>query len=424
MMGRQLVALLLATFVALWGSAADAHLTPNSEVNLVLRPNGVSADIIVPLGEYAYATGNPVADQPGATNTARAYLERHFAAHAPDGRRWRVAIGSVEFKQIIGPPDLHATAELTPPSGAPARKFTIDWHVLLDEMPNHFALFVLARDSGGMIGEGREILGAVRANNNVLRIDRGSSSTGVAFANAMLLGIDHILGGYDHLLFLLALLLPAPLVARAGRWRDPRPVRATVIQLARIVTAFTIGHSLTLIGATLGGWHLPAAPVEVAIAVSVLVSAIHAIRPLVPGREPYVALLFGLVHGLAFATLLHQAGAGTASTAASLLGFNLGIEAVQLSIVALVIPPLLILSRMPSFALIRLGGAGFAAVAASAWIVNRTTGAGGGGVAALESVIARGLWAIAALFLLAIGRVLWLGLIGVEPPAGGLNAAS
>jgi len=134
--------------------------------------------------------------------------------------------------------------------------------------------------------------------------------------------------------------------------------------------------------------------------------------------------LFGLVHGLAFATLLHQAGAGTASTAASLLGFNLGIEAVQLSIVALVIPPLLILSRMPSFALIRLGGAGFAAVAASAWIVNLTTGAGGAVVAALESVIARGLWAIAALFLLAIGRVVWLRLIVVEPPASGLSAAS
>ncbi len=397
---------LLCAMTALWGTPAMAHLTPNSEINLVIHADSVSADIIVPQGEYAYATGNPTGNDPQAIATARHYLADHIRIAAPDGRNWTVAVDKLEFKQIAGPPDLHAVARFLPPPGVSPRRFTIDWTVLLGELPSHFALFVLAGDSGGRIGEGRDILGAVRASGTRLTVDRGHSSMGVAFANAVLLGIDHILGGYDHLLFLLALLLPAPLIARGGHWRDPRPVRATALQLLRIVTAFTIGHSLTLIAATLGDWRLPTAPVEVAIAVSVLISAVHAIRPLLPGREHYVALVFGLVHGLAFATLLHQAGAGSASTAASLLGFNLGIEAVQLSIVALVIPPLLVLSRARSFAWLRTGCATFTLLAALSWIVNRTTGAGGGAVAAIEMVVSHGLWGIAALYLLALGRLI------------------
>ena len=394
--------LLLAVLAAGWGGPLSAHLTPNSEITLVIRADGVSADIFVPQGEYGYATGNPVGNDADSVVRARRYLAGRFKVFAPDGRRWTIELRDVAFMQIAGPPDLHATADLTPPPGATPRRFRIEWSALLRELPSHFALFVLAGDNGSMVGEGREILGAVRASNTALVVDRGAPSSRMALANAMLLGIDHIIGGYDHLLFLLALLLPAPLIARAGRWREPRPMGETALQLLRIVTAFTIGHSLTLVGATLGGWHLPAAPVEVGIAASVLVSAVHAIRPLVPGREHYVALGFGLVHGLAFATLLHDAGAGAASTAISLLGFNLGIEAVQLGIVALVVPPLLVLSRAPGFALLRTVLAGLTAAAALAWIVNRSLGAGDGLVAGIDAIVSHGLWAVALLYLLAI----------------------
>ena len=393
--------------LAAWSNAPlAAHLTPNSEIALSIRSSFVDADIIVPQGEYAFATGNPVGKDNAALGRARDYLQRHFAVFDPEGRRWTVALQNVEFVQIVGPPDLHATALLTPPPGGSPRRFRIGWTALLDELPSHFALFVLASDSAGMVGSGREVLGAVRHGSPLLEIDRGESSARIAFANALLLGVDHISGGYDHLLFLLALLLPAPLIARGGRWDYPRPVRETVVQLLKIVTAFTIGHSLTLIGATLGQWHLPIPPVEIAIAVSVLVSAVHAIRPLLPGREHFVALGFGLVHGLAFATLLQNVGAGTASTAVTLLGFNLGIEVVQVAIVSLVVPPLLILSRESWFGALRAVLAGATGLAALAWIVNRSFGIGDALVAAIATVVARGLWAVGALYLLAFASLL------------------
>jgi hypothetical protein len=261
-------------------------------------------------------------------------------------------------------------------------------------MPSHFALFVL--EGADRSGDGK-ILGAVRNGDTSLSVSVAGEGPAAAFASALRLGAHHIVGGYDHLMFLLALLLPAPLVALGGSWRGRRPMRETARILVTIVTAFTIGHSLTLVGATLGQLRLPAAPVEVTIAASVLVSAIHAYRPLLPGREAVVALLFGLIHGLAFATLVQEAGAGMASGAASLLGFNIGIELVQLAIVVAVAPSLLILSREPLYRPLRKALALLCACAAVAWIVNRTTGEGSGLVALMETALSHAAWLVVAL---------------------------
>ena len=394
-----LFALLMLPFFL---APAMAHLTPNSEVQLAIGHEAIRADVIVPQGEYAYATGNPTGNDPRSLAIASAYLDSHSAIVAPDGRRWTRRIETIAFAKIAGPPDLHAVELWTPPPGAPLRRFTIDWRVIVDALPNHFALFLVASDVATRVGTVHEVVGAVRAHSGPLVVDRGNGSALTAFANALMLGVDHILGGYDHLMFLLALLLPAPLIASHGRWTSPRPARETIGKLVRIVTAFTIGHSLTLIGATLGRWHLPAPPVEVAIAVSVLVSAIHAIRPLLPGREPLIALFFGLIHGLAFATIFAQAGAAMGSGALSLLGVNLGIEAVQLGIVLVTVPALLILAPTSAYRPMRVFAASFACFAAIAWIINRTTGHFVGVVASLEHAVSYGGWVIALISLLAI----------------------
>ena len=400
-----------AMVLLLCGSPAVAHFTPNSEVQLAIGHGAIRADVIVPQGEYAYATGNPVANDTRSLAIARAYLESHSAIAAPDGRRWTRHLESIAFAQIAGPPDLHAIEQWTPPPGAPLRKFAIEWRVIVDVLPNHFALFLVSSDVATRVGSVHEVVGAVRAHSGPLLVDRGGGSALTAFANAVMLGVDHILGGYDHLMFLLALLLPAPLIASHGRWTAPRPARQTIGRLVRIVTAFTIGHSVTLIGATLGHWRLPAAPVEVAIAVSVLVSAVHAIRPLVPGREPLIALFFGLIHGLAFATIFAQAGTTMGSGALSLAGVNLGIEVVQIGIVLATVPALLILAPTRAYPPIRVGAATFASLAALTWIVNRTTGRLADAVSAMEGAMSYGGWLIAllslaalAIFALAAGR--------------------
>jgi hypothetical protein len=194
---------------------------------------------------------------------------------------------------------------------------------------------------------------------------------GLALARLFKLGMHHIGEGTDHLLFLLAMLLPAPLLAANRRWGPAGDARRTMLRVLGIVTAFTVGHSVILFLAVMGGWTVPGKPVEVLIALSILVSAVHALRPLFPGREAWVAASFGLVHGLAFASTLDRLGMGVWNRVAGTLAFNAGIEAMQLVAIAAVLPTLLLLSRSPGYLWMRTGGALLGSAAAVAWLVER-----------------------------------------------------
>lgn len=363
---------ILATLLLLAGRQAHAHLTPNSEVNVDFGQREAVADIIIPQGEYAFATGNPVSNTPASLAKAKAYLLQQITVTTPHGRPWTLAIDKIEFVQIAGPPDLHAILKMTAPPNDDARRLTINWRAVIDTVPNHFVLFVNRSDySAGKLSDHRQVLGALQGDRHRLVVDRGEASSLKGFQAAIVLGMRHIAEGHDHLLFLIALLLPAPFLAVGGLWRDRRPIRVTLWQLTKIVSAFTVGHSLTLIGAALFAWHLPAQPVEIGIAVSILVSAIHAWRPIFPGREPIVAAGFGLVHGLAFATVVANFGLGVEEKALSILGFNLGIELVQLLVILAVMPSLLMLSRTSFYPVLRATGAAAAGLAAIAWLIER-----------------------------------------------------
>jgi hypothetical protein len=123
--------------------------------------------------------------------------------------------------------------------------------------------------------------------------------------------------GTDHVLLLL--LLPSPLTAIGKRWAGITGGRSSLIRTLKIVTAFTIGHSSTLALAAFGLLHVPSRPIEVLIAISILVSAIHALRPMFPGKEARIATFFGLIHGLAFASRLGALGLGRWERVAGIL---------------------------------------------------------------------------------------------------------
>ncbi len=193
----------------------------------------------------------------------------------------------------------------------------------------------------------------------------------VGFPSMFRLGMRHIAEGTDHLLFLLALLLPAPLIVVGARWGGVTGVRGSLPRILKIVTAFTIGHSITLALAAWGLVHVPSQPVEVLIAVSILVSAMHALRPLFPGKEAGIAAFFGLIHGLAFGATLSALGLGRWERVAGILAFNLGIETMQLIVVAAVMPVLILMSRTRAYSVCRVGGALVAGVASVGWIAER-----------------------------------------------------
>jgi hypothetical protein len=227
-------------------------------------------------------------------------------------------------------------------------------------------------------------------------------TSAVGFTSVFRLGMRHIAEGTDHLLFLLALLLPAPLLVVGSRWGGFASVRQSLVRILKIVTAFTIGHSITLALAALGFVRVPSRSIEVLIAVSILVSAIRALRPLFPGKEAGIAAFFGLIHGLAFATTLGQLGLGRWERVSGILAFNLGIETMQLIVVATVMPSLILLSRSRAYSTLRISGALFAGFASGGWIAERLLGVHTPVDIVVNSVAHHAIWIAAILFLISL----------------------
>ncbi len=177
-------------------------------------------------------------------------------------------------------------------------------------------------------------------------------------------GVWHIWIGFDHLLFLAVLLLPA--VAMAGG------LRGGALHILKVVTAFTVAHSITLSLAVLGYISLPSGPVEVAIAASIVVAALANLIPRWRRLGWALAFAFGLLHGLGFAGVLTELGLPGGALAIALVSFNVGVELGQIAVVVAVLPLLYAVQRFPlvSRGLVPAGSMAAAAVA-SFWVMER-----------------------------------------------------
>jgi hypothetical protein len=206
-------------------------------------------------------------------------------------------------------------------------------------------------------------------------------------------GIWHIWLGFDHILFLVSLLLPAVLVLRDGAWRPAVSFRAAFIDVAKVVTAFTLAHSITLSLAALGLVSLPSRWVESAIALSVVLAALNNLFPVVANGRWIAAFGFGLLHGFGFASALSDLGLPTGSLALSLAGFNIGVELGQLAIVAAFLPLAYAMRGTWTYRRVILAG-GSAAIAAIAgvWLVERAFDV------PLFAILEAGRWANASQF--------------------------
>ncbi|MEZ4326534.1 MAG: HupE/UreJ family protein [Polyangiales bacterium] len=236
------------------------------------------------------------------------------------------------------------------------------------------------------VGGGRESATVLRAGHRELVLTGPPPATWELGGAFLWEGMLHFALGYDHVLFLLSLLLGVGLLrhpsgeARApvgpSEVKAPSPHRALLAQLAWLVTAFTVGHSVTLALAALEVVVLPSQPVEVAIAASIVAVAVHtALAPQRRGGLPLVAGGFGLIHGFGFSSVLRELGLPAGDTVLALVAFNVGIELAQLAFVALVLGPLLRLGRTPWYEpVVVRGGSVVIALMASYWVVERVLG--------------------------------------------------
>ena len=413
-------AALSALFLFFLARTASAHPMPQSAVLLDIHPHGVSVELHLPLSELEAGFGQPLLTDPAQRvallrPALTAYIAAHISATAPDGRQWKtevrdVSLGPDELPQyyIVPVKFLWAKVWLTPPAGAPLRQFQFHYDVIVHQVITHVALVSVRQDwDGGILSGSPVILGEVRWYHKDFPVNLSPGSPWRGFFSVVHLGMRHIAEGTDHLLFLLALLLPASLTVCAGRWGPAASVRQSIWRLLKIVTGFTLGHSCTLVAGSLGWFHVPEQPIEVLIALSILVSAVHALRPIFPGREPYVAAGFGLIHGMSFASVLAGFHLDAWQMAQSIFGFNLGIEIMQLFVVAVTIPWLILLARTPVYTPFRVIGGVGASLAALGWMCERALGWKNPIGTLVDQAAAHAVWIVIGLAVLSLGATFW-----------------
>jgi len=364
-----LAVLLGAALAALVPSPASAHSLDSSTISVHVTDEGVDATISVALETLDEALGTDYAADTDVADYSDAvidYLATHLEVTGDDGGAWGESFSDLTRTDVEGIDSLRVDVDFDT-GASDLEGFTIAYDAIIEAVPGHEAVVVLT-DADGEISTPGVISGA---GDTVTIGDAAEEGAGSGTADMIGYGFHHVLEGADHLLFLLALLLPAPLVVVAGRWRRRGELRTTAWRVAAIVTSFTVGHSVTLIASSLGWVSVPSGLVEVLIAVSVAVAALHAIRPVVPHGEELIAGAFGLVHGLAFAGILTTLGLTGSTSLLALLAFNLGVELAQLTVTALVFPSLYLVARTRFYPAVRVGGAVLAILAALGWVVDR-----------------------------------------------------
>ncbi|MEN8763999.1 MAG: HupE/UreJ family protein, partial [Thiogranum sp.] len=185
-------------------------------------------------------------------------------------------------------------------------------------------------------------------------------------------GVWHIWIGFDHILFIISLLLPSVMILRAGGWQPVGEFKSAFLFVVKVVTLFTIAHSVTLSLSALGIIRLPVRLVEVVIAASIIVVALNNIFPIFNRWIWLVVFGFGLFHGLGFANVLAPLGAERSSLLTALIGFNVGVEIGQLAIIAVIFPLFFMIRnrRTYQFQVLGLGSAALIVVS-SFWLIER-----------------------------------------------------
>ncbi len=311
------------------------------------------------------------------------YLRQHIRLasvvgrdHASDELAWPMTVAGLQVAEHNGELQLVAQLNFENPAFANSSvgNLVLDYDVIAHRVINHITYASLRRDFAlGVTPESTKLLPTLQHHNTHIEIDRTQASTLLGVYTVFVQGVHHILAGADHLLFLFCLLLTTPMVIKRGRWQSG-PKRFTAIRQALLlVSAFTLGHTLTLIVAGLGWLTLPSAPVEVAIALTIALAAINLLKPVLKKYLYCCAGVFGLIHGLAFANSLSLLGLNLSTKLLTLMAFTAGIELVQAAIVMAVLPCLIVLGSR-HFRCYRQFAAvtgGLALVAAVSWGLQR-----------------------------------------------------
>lgn len=257
------------------------------------------------------------------------------------------------------------------------KELDVDYNILFDDYEKHRGMLVVEYNwKAGIMDNEALISNIFTPTDRKQSLNLEDASLWKGFVALVKLGIWHIWIGLDHILFIIALILPAVVIRREEGpkkyvW-DPEPeFKPAFLYIIKIVTFFTIAHSITLALASLQIVSLPSNIVESIIAISIALAALHNITPIFKGKEWVVAFAFGLFHGFGFASVLGDKGLNGDFIVLSLLGFNVGVELGQLAIIVLAFPILFILRKTTFYKYVLKYGSVLLIIISIYWFIER-----------------------------------------------------
>ena len=354
----------------LLGPAAQAHVASNGFVAAQVSGRSVSGSVEIAVRDVELAVGVDASRDGkvtwGELRAAERRIDDYLVQHLVLKAQGRPCPFTVQGMQVNDRVDgTYVWLPFSATCSGEVSRLEIQYFLLRDVDPSHRALLAL---KDGPYAQTAVLGGPGPAQVIAVR----SPLRWPAFTQYLQAGIWHIWSGIDHLLFLLSLLLPAVLLRRGGLWEPVPRVRPALLSILKVVTAFTLAHSITLTLAALGIIRLPTRLTESVIAASIILAALNNIFPIVIESRARIAFAFGLLHGFGFASVLADMGLPQGARVLSLLAFNLGIEGGQLAVVVALMP-LAYLMRSTRFyrrALLPLGSAAVALLA-FVWLVQR-----------------------------------------------------
>ena len=371
--------LAILTF-ALTASEGRAHNLGESYLYLQVRSDAISGRFEVALSDLNPALGLAGTDREITSDNFTEnvpFLQEYYLEHvtiSAGQKRLSIEFNAADLLKARGGYAL-LPFELRGFTTVP-NDLTIDYSVLFDEEPSHRGFLLIESNwATGTFANENQISLVFSPSSRRQDLDLTSSGLWRGFRAVVGLGVEHIWMGVDHVLFLFALLLPAVLRRKDGQWQPVERFSVALVQVIKIVTAFTVAHSVTLSLAALGILDLPGAFVEVVIAASIAIAAGDILVPLFRGRIWLVVFGFGLFHGFGFAGALSEMGVLGEHLGLSLFAFNLGVEIGQVVIVAAIFPLLFLLRRFTWYRKLFLPAAAvFMILVSSAWVVERAFG--------------------------------------------------
>ncbi len=371
----------LALVLLLGAEDVRAHATGESYVFLDVHPTALVGHAEIRFEDLEKKLGlqqgeqDPKAFVVANEEVVRDYIRDHFKVRDGD-EVYELVFASSDVLEL--PQGLFAIYNLRMTKDPLPDKLTVESRMLFEDDPRHRNLLVINKNAKTGESRGPEATALIFGPDTAVQeLDLLNISGLMRLRGFIWQGTLHIWIGIDHILFLIALILPAVLDRRDGAWHPVPTFRRAFWRILKIVTLFTVAHSITLSLTALDFIRLPSPVVESIIALSIVVIALNNLFPIWNDKTWMLILGFGLFHGMGFASVMAHLPFRMNDLVSVVLNFNIGVELGQVAIVAVAFPLLYLMRRSPWFTRGVLGGGSLVVgVVALFWFVERAFGLG------------------------------------------------